>query len=69
MLELAELVLEVTGSIVRDRLRAAARGRSHAAPARHHRSPARDLGWEPTTALRDGLARTVPYFRSAIGLD
>jgi len=29
----------------------------------------RDLGWEPTTTLREGLEHTVPYFRSAIGLD
>ncbi len=30
---------------------------------------ARDqLGWEPTIALREGLERTIPYFRSALGL-
>jgi dTDP-glucose 4,6-dehydratase len=24
------------------------------------------LGWEPKVPLRDGLARTIPYFRSEL---
>jgi dTDP-glucose 4,6-dehydratase len=28
----------------------------------------RELGWEPTVALRDGLGRTAAYFRSKLGL-
>jgi dTDP-glucose 4,6-dehydratase len=68
MLELADLVLEATGS---------------ASPIAFEPLPADDptqrrpdltiarsrLGWEPTIALRDGLERTVPYFRSRLGLD
>ena len=27
------------------------------------------LGWEPTIALRDGLARTIADFRTRLGLD
>ena len=36
LLELAEAVIEATGSAQRDRLRGAARGRPAGAPARHH---------------------------------
>ena len=50
MLELAELVLEVTGSSVGDRVRAAARGRPDATPARpDHRARRRARSvWEPS---------------------
>jgi dTDP-glucose 4,6-dehydratase len=68
MLELAQLVLEITGSssdLVFEDLpeNDPLQRRPDLTVAR------RDLGWEPTTSLRDGLAQTVPYFRSAIGLD
>ena len=69
MLELAAPRARDHRLVVRARLRAAARGRSHSNAGPTSRPPARDLGWEPTTSLRDGLERTVPYFRSAIGLD
>jgi dTDP-glucose 4,6-dehydratase len=63
--QLAELALEVTGS---------------ASEVVHHPLPVDDplqrqpditrarelLGWEPTVDLREGLARTAAYFRSAI---
>jgi dTDP-glucose 4,6-dehydratase len=65
MIELAELVLEITGSSL---------------PLVHQPLPADDplqrkpditlartkLGWEPTIALRDGLARTVEWFRTIV---
>ena len=68
MLELAHLVLEITGSsseLVFEPLpeNDPLQRRPDLTVAR------RDLGWEPTTSLRDGLEQTVPYFRSAIGLD
>jgi dTDP-glucose 4,6-dehydratase len=68
MLELADLVLELTGA---------------PSPIEYAPLPGDDptqrkpdlaiarggLGWEPTIALREGLERTIPYFRTALGLD
>jgi dTDP-glucose 4,6-dehydratase len=65
MLELAALVLELTGSTSR---------------LEHHPMPPDDpkqrkpditiakavLGWEPKVPLRDGLARTIDYFRTVV---
>jgi len=65
MLELADLVLELTGSD---------------SPITHEPSPADDparrrpditlarqlLGWQPEIALRAGLERTIPYFAEAL---
>jgi dTDP-glucose 4,6-dehydratase len=28
----------------------------------------RELGWEPAVSLREGLRRTIPYFRERLGL-
>jgi nucleoside-diphosphate-sugar epimerase len=67
MLELADLVLEMTGS---------------SSDIVHHSLPSDDpkqrkpditlarelLGWEPVVALRDGLARTIPYFAEQLAL-
>ena len=63
MRELAELVLEVTGSTSRDRVRAAA-----ASTIPTQRQPditlARTvLGWEPKVDVREGLARAIDWFR------
>ncbi|MCP5366280.1 MAG: SDR family oxidoreductase [Hyphomicrobiales bacterium] len=60
--ELAELVIEMTGS------RSELVTRPLPADDPTQRQPdislARDtLGWQPTVALRDGLARTIPYFQ------
>jgi dTDP-glucose 4,6-dehydratase len=65
--ELAELVLEMTG---------------HRSPLAFHPLPEddpktrkpditvarRELSWEPRVSLRDGLERTLPYFRNAVEL-
>lgn len=65
MLELAELVLELTGS---------------SSPIEHRPLPQDDptqrkpdltvargqLGWSPTISLREGLERTIPYFREVL---
>jgi nucleoside-diphosphate-sugar epimerase len=68
MLELAESVLELTGSTA---------GVVHA-PVLHADDPrqrrpdialARErLGWEPRVALRDGLLATIAYFASELGV-
>ena len=63
ILELAELIRELTGSAQRDRLHRAAPGR----PDR--RQPditlARtELGWEPRVDVRDGLRTTIAWFRA-----
>src|SRR5210317_499950 len=66
MLELASLVLEMTGS---------------SSPIEHRDLPADDpkqrqpnidkakkvLGWEPSVPLRDGLKKTIDYFQSGLG--
>jgi UDP-glucuronate decarboxylase len=66
MLDLAQFVLDITGS---------SSGVTHKPlptddPTR--RCPditlARTaLGWEPTTGLRDGIARTIAYFEQRVG--
>ncbi len=68
MLELAELVLELTGST----------GGVVHAPLLHTDDPrqrqpdiaiARQrLGWEPCVELREGLLATIPYFAAELGL-
>ncbi len=60
MLELAEMVTELTGS------RAGIRFEPLPADDPRQRRPditqARSLGWEPETALREGLRQTIEYF-------
>ncbi|MGH7593125.1 MAG: UDP-glucuronic acid decarboxylase family protein [Gemmatimonadales bacterium] len=65
MLELAALVLELTGSTSRLEYRPL--------PADDPRQRQPDiavaravLGWEPTVQLREGLRRTIEYFRQAV---
>ncbi|HSR59022.1 MAG TPA: hypothetical protein VLL57_12580, partial [Candidatus Binataceae bacterium] len=65
--ELAKLTLELTGSsskIVRKPARAddPTRRRPDISIARE------TLGWSPKIALRDGLARSIDYFRSELKL-
>ncbi len=67
MLELADLVIELTGST------AVLEYRSLPSDDPRQRQPdisiARDrLGWEPTVSLRDGLELTIPYFASQLTL-
>jgi UDP-glucuronate decarboxylase len=63
ILELAKLVIELTGSrskVVHKDLPVddPARRRPDITLARKH------LGWEPKTPLREGLAKTIAWFRS-----
>lgn len=61
MLELAELVLELTGSSSKIHHRPLPE--DDPTRRRPDISRARDvLGWEPTARLRDGLVRTIAYF-------
>lgn len=61
--ELAEMVLEITGS--RSRIVYQPPMEDDPAQRRPDITLARQcLGWEPTVPLREGLARTVAYFRS-----
>jgi UDP-glucuronate decarboxylase len=65
--ELAKLTIELTGSsskIVRKPTRAddPTRRRPDITLARKH------LKWEPTTALRDGLIKSLEYFRNELKL-
>src|SRR5215203_1500206 len=64
--ELADLVLALTGS------RSAIDFRPLPVDDPKQRRPViakarAQLGWEPTVALREGLARTIEYFRSVVG--
>ena len=63
MLELAELVVELTGSVSK------IVHRDLPADDPRQRQPdlalaKRELGWEPKVALRDGLEKTIAYFKS-----
>ena len=65
MLELASLVLELTGSSSR------LEHRELPADDPRQRQPNIDkaqkvLGWKPTVALRDGLEKTISYFRTQL---
>ena len=62
MLELAELVLEVTGVELRARVRAAARSTTRRSAGPTSRCAERVLGWEPKVELREGLARTHDWY-------
>ena len=68
MLDLAHLVIELTGS--------AARLVHRPLPEDDPRQRCPDiakaralLGWQPTVALRDGLARTIGYFDALLSAD
>jgi len=66
MLELAETVLQLTGS----RSKIVYRPLPQDDP--RQRQPdislaERELGWKPTVSLEDGLARTIAYFRTTLG--
>ncbi len=67
MLELAQLVLELTGStseIVHEPLPV-----DDPTQRRPDITVARTvLGWEPTISLREGLERTIPAFRERLGM-
>ncbi len=68
MLELANAVLEITGST------STIEHRELPQDDPKQRQPnidlaRRELGWEPTIALRAGLERTVEYFRGVLETD
>ncbi|KTQ90503.1 NAD-dependent dehydratase [Aureimonas ureilytica] len=65
MLELAELVLKVTGSSSRIEFRSLPSDDPRQRRPDISRAKA-DLGWEPKVALADGIERTVHYFRSLV---
>ena len=67
MLELAQLVLELTGS--RSELVFEALPFDDPRQRQPDISLARaELGWEPTVELAEGLAKTIDYFRGTLGL-
>jgi len=67
MIELAELVLELTGST--SELSYEPLPQDDPTQRRPDISLAKDvLGWEPTTSLRDGLPPTIEYLRGILGL-
>ena len=66
MLELAEFVIELTGTDAKLKFLPLPQDDPR------QRQPnitlaKRDLGWDVTVALRDGLSSTIEYFRSAVG--
>ena len=67
MLELADIVLELTNSssqVIFEPLPVddPTQRQPDLTLARAH------LGWEPTISLRDGLTRTIPYFAEQLGV-
>ena len=68
MLELASLVLDMTGS--KSKLEHLALPQDDPKQRQPDISLAKSvLGWEPTVALKDGLARTIEYFDAQIKND
>ncbi|RMH22033.1 MAG: SDR family oxidoreductase [Gemmatimonadetes bacterium] len=66
--ELAEIVLEETGSS--SELRALPLPEDDPKVRRPDITVAREvLGWEPVVSLREGLRRTIPYFRERVERD
>jgi nucleoside-diphosphate-sugar epimerase len=66
ILQLAELVIELTGSTAK--IVHLPLPQDDPTQRRPDLTKARTLlGWEPTTQLRDGLERTIEYFRSQLG--
>ena len=65
MLELAELVLKVTGSSSRIEFRPLPSDDPRQRRPDISRAKS-ELGWEPKVALADGIERTVHYFRSLV---
>ncbi len=66
MLELAEVVIRLTGS--RSRVVHKPLPADDPKQRRPDIARARDLlGWQPTVALDDGLAKTIHFFRSVVG--
>ena len=66
MLELAEQVIELTGS----KSKLVFQPLPQDDPRQRQPDIARakaDLGWDVSVPLRDGLAKTVEYFRGVIG--
>ncbi len=66
MLELAALVIDLTGSRVAHRASAAAAGRSAATPAGYFEGRRRCSRWAPQTELAEGLMRTIAYFEELL---
>jgi len=64
LLELAKRILRLTGRAQRDRLPAAARGRSQGPPAPNitRRAARALLGWEPRVDTDEGLKLTLEWF-------
>ena len=65
MVQLAETILELTGA----RARLIHRPLPSDDPTRRCPDLARarsELGWQPTVALRDGLARTIEHFEGLL---
>ena len=63
VLELAEIVLEITGSLLGDRARAAAGRRPDQRRPDITLARPRSAG-SPRSGLREGLRRTIPHFRT-----
>ncbi len=67
ILEFAELVNELTGNIAGTVMQQAARIQGDPQTRRPDITRARTiLDWEPTVGLRDGLKRTIDYFRDVM---
>ena len=67
ILQLAEAVVEQTGSTSRIVLKPLPQDDPRQRRPDLTRAKA-ELGWEPTVALHEGLARTIAYFRDLLGL-
>ena len=68
MLELAQQVIELTGSSSQLQFQPLPQDDPRQRQPNITRAKA-DLGWDVTVPLRDGLSKTIDYFRGVVGAD
>jgi dTDP-glucose 4,6-dehydratase len=69
ILEFAESINRITGNKAGITYQPDARGEGDPQRRQPDISRAKDvLGWEPSISLEEGLAQTIPYFKTKMGL-
>lgn len=70
VLELAEIINRLTANLAGIAIKADLRGQSDPQRRRPDIQRANEqLGWKPQVGLEEGLLRTIPYFKSKLGME